>query len=157
MIIYNYLLTVTIPDIYALAEKVDYDANKKELSISLVSNYNLKVGDKIELVHPEKGKVRTTISAVSGNTFTVKDWLYETDKIFVFGREVNDFRVIDYEALSMLGISAIQALAKENEELRKEISGLATQNTKLTTDFNARLSAIELLLKSTDNINQGGK
>jgi len=149
--------TSVIPDIYALAEKVDYDANKKELSVSLVGNYNLKVGDKIELVHPEKGKVRTTISAVSGNTFTVKDWLYETDKIFVFGREVNDFRVIDYEALSMLGISAIQALAKENEELRKEISGLATQNTKLTTDFNARLSAIELLLKSTDNINQGGK
>lgn len=130
--------TSVIPDIYALAEKVNYDASKKELTISLVGDYNLKVGDKIELVHREKGKVRTTISAVSGNSFTVKDWLYETDKIFVFGREVNDFRVIDYDALSMLGISAIQALAKENEALRMK-------NEKME----ARLDAIETALKST--------
>jgi Head domain of trimeric autotransporter adhesin/Chaperone of endosialidase len=135
--------TSVIPDIYALAEKVNYDANKKELTISMcgsppVNNYDLKIGDKIELVHREKGKVRTTISAVSGNSFTVKDWLYATDKIFVFGREVDDFRVVDYEALSMLGISAIQALAKENEALRMK-------NEKME----ARLDRIETALKST--------
>jgi len=129
--------TSVIPDIYALAEKVDYDANKKELSISLISNYDLKVGDKIELVHPEKGKVRTTISAVSGNSFTVKDWLYETDKIFVFGREVDDFRVVDYEALSMLGISAIQALAKQNEVLEQKVKS-----------FENRFERIEALLNN---------
>ena len=120
--------TSIIPDIYALAEKVSYDSNKKELLISLSKSYDLKTGDKIELVHPEKGKVRAVISAVSGNRFTVKDWLYETDQIFVFGREVDDFRVIDYEALSMLGISAIQELVKQNEELKAKIE---KQNTRL--------------------------
>ena len=123
--------TSVIPDIYSLAEKVNYDANKKELTVSLLNNYDLKIGDKIELVHPEKGKVRTTISAVSGNSFTVKDWLYETDKIFVFGREVDDFRVVDYEALSMLGISAIQALAKENEELKNRMNRLENLEKRL--------------------------
>jgi hypothetical protein len=78
---------------------------------------------------------------VSGKTFTVKDWAYSTDKIFVFGREVNDFRSVDYEALSMLGISAIQQLAKENEEMKKE-------NAKQKADFNKRLEGIEATIKS---------
>ena len=134
--------TSVIPDIYAMAEKVDYDENKKELTVSLSIFHDLKIGDKIELVHPEKGKVRATISAVSGNTFTVKDWLYATDKIFVFGREVDDFRVVDYEALSMLGISAIQALAKENEALRLKNDEQKIKNEKME----ARLSNIEARL-----------
>jgi hypothetical protein len=107
-----------IPDIYALAEKIVYDSIKKELTVSLAKSYDLKIGDKIELVHPQKGKIRSTVSAVNGHDFTVKDWYDKADKIFVFGREVDDFRVVDYEALSMLGISAIQALAKENEEMK---------------------------------------
>lgn len=123
--------TAVIPDIYALAEKVSYDADKKELTVSMSKLYDLKIGDKLELVHPKKGKVRTTISAVSGSTFTIKNWLYETDRIFVFGREVNDFLVIDYEALSMLGISAIQALAKENEQLRNRIEKLENLEKRL--------------------------
>ncbi len=142
--------TSVIPDIYALAEKVFYDATNKNLTISLcgtppAKNYNIKIGEKIELVHPEKGKILSEIVAVSGNTFTVKDWQYPTDKIFVFGREVNDFRSVDYEALSMLGISAIQALAKENEEIRKE-------NAKQKEDFNKRLDTIEVTLKSMNQI-----
>ena len=138
--------TSIIPDIYALAEKVNYDANKKELTVSLSKNYDLKIGDKIELVHPEKGKIRTTISAVLGNAFTVKDWLYETDKIFVFGREVNDFRVIDYEALSMLSISAIQQLAKENSELRAK-----SENTE------ARLEKLESLVNQLFSVEVNNK
>ena len=107
------------------------------------------MGDKIELVHPEKGKVRANISDVSGNSFTIKDWLYETDKIFVFGREVDDFRVVDYEALSMLGISAIQALAKENEVLLLKNEEQKIKNEKME----ARLNNIEARLNKL-NIEQ---
>lgn len=110
--------TAVIPDIYALAEKTIYDATNKNLTVSLSKSYEIKIGDKIELVHSEKGKIQAVVASVSGNDFVVKDWLYPTDKIFVFGREVNDFRSVDYEALSMLGISAIQQLAKENEAMK---------------------------------------
>jgi len=128
--------TSVIPDIYALAEKVNYDAGKKELMILLSKSYDLKAGDKIELVHSQKGKVRATISAVSDKSFTVKDWLYETDQIFVFGREVDDFRVVDYEALSMLGISAIQALAKQNEALEQKVKNLESRFENLEALLN---------------------
>jgi Chaperone of endosialidase/Head domain of trimeric autotransporter adhesin len=132
-----------IPDIYALAENVNYDPTDKKLNISMSKDYGLKIGDKIELVHPEKGKIQAEVVEVSGKSFTVKNWEYTTDKIFVFGREVNDFRSVDYEALSMLGISAIQALAKEVEGLKKE-------NIQLKSDFNKRLESIEASLRLTN-------
>jgi hypothetical protein len=132
-----------IPDIYALAENVVYDAQNKKLNVSLSKDYGIKTGDKIELVHPEKGKIQADVVEVLGKSFTVKDWEYATDKIFVFGREVNDFRSVDYEALSMLGISAIQALAKEVEGLKKE-------NIQLKSDFNKRLESIEASLRLTN-------
>jgi hypothetical protein len=133
------LQTSVIPDIYALAESVVYDAQNKKLSISLLKDYEIKIGERIELVHPEKGKIIAEVMAVSGKKFTVKNWEYATDKIFVFGREVNDFRSVDYEALSMLGISAIQQLAKEVEELKKQNANF--QNLK------ERLEAIEASLR----------
>ena len=37
--------------------------------------------------------------------------------IFVYGQEVKGFHTVDYEAISMLNVSATQQLAKENEAL----------------------------------------
>jgi hypothetical protein len=137
----------TIPDIYALAQTVAYNEKNKELTITLSKSYNIKIGDKIELVHPKNGKQVAEVIAVMDNSFTIKDWAHATDKIFVFGREVNDFRNVDYEALSMLGISAIQQLAIEVEDLKKE-------NKKIATNFESRLNALELMLKPTIVVNK---
>jgi Head domain of trimeric autotransporter adhesin/Chaperone of endosialidase len=145
------LQTSVIPDIYSLAESVTYDAATKNLSVTLLKEYNIKIGEKLELVHPEKGKILAEVVVVNGKTFTVKDWNYATDKIFVFGREVNDFRSVDYEALSMLGISAIQELAKEVEELRASKEELRISNYELRASkvkTEARLEAIENILKT---------
>lgn len=129
-------ITSVIPDIYSLAQNVAYDIASKRLSITLARNYGLKTGDKVKLIHPTEGDILAEIDAVEGNIFRVKDWHYSADKIFVYGRQVNDFRVVDYEALSMLGISAIQELAKEVEALKK-------QNKDIKADLTARLEAIE--------------
>lgn len=62
----------------------------------MAKDYELKIGEKVELVHPEKGNIQAEIESVLKNTFTVKEWKYATDKIFVFGREVKDFKNCDY-------------------------------------------------------------
>lgn len=128
--------TSVLPDIYALADNAMYNSASKHLSITMAKNYRLKAGDKVKLIHPTEGDILAEVDAVEGNTFRVKDWYYSADKIFVYAREVNDFRVVDYEALSMLGISAIQELAKEVEALKK-------QNKEIKADLTARLEAIE--------------
>jgi hypothetical protein len=135
-------VTDVVPDIYALAENVVFNEANKTLTCTLAKPYEIKVGEKLQFIHPTAGKLKAEVVEVSGNSFTVKDWQHLTDKIFVYGREVNDFRSIDYEALSMLGISAIQQLAKENEELKKKNDDF---NRKLE-QLSVRLDAIEAQL-----------
>jgi ribosome-binding protein aMBF1 (putative translation factor) len=50
----------------------------------------------------------------------------------VYGREVDDLRSVDYDAIAMLNVSATQELAKKLEEKDAVISALE-----------ARLSALE--------------
>ena len=137
-------MTSIIPDIYALADQVVFEETSKHLTIIMSKNYDIKIGETIEFILEKEGKVQGVVASVSGNSFTVKNWQYPTDKIFVFGREVKDFRSVDYEAISMLGISAIQQLAKENELLLNEIKKLKDDGKELNT----RLGIIEGLLSN---------
>jgi len=137
-------MTSIIPDIYVLADKVVFEATSKHLTVSMSKNYDIKIGETIEFILEKEGKAQGVVALVAGNSFMVKNWQYPTDKIFVFGREVKDFRSVDYEAISMLGISAIQQLAKENELLLNEIKKLKDDGTELNT----RLGIIEGLLSN---------
>jgi hypothetical protein len=61
--------------------------------------------------------------------------LVEGEKIFVYGEEVDDFRVVDYEALSALNISATQALSQQIELLKVENQQLKTENASFKADI----------------------
>ncbi|HEY1055197.1 MAG TPA: tail fiber domain-containing protein, partial [Emticicia sp.] len=150
-------ITDVVPDIYVLARKVVFDETHKTLTCILDKSYNIKTSEKIQLIHPQEGVGKAEVIAVTDSSFTVKDWPPATDKIFVYGREVNDFRSVDYEAISMLGISAIQQLAKENEDIRATAAEMKTKNDELTkkleqlkADFSARLATIESALEITN-------
>ena len=54
------------------------------------------------------------------------------EKAFVYGREVDDLRSVDYDAIAMLNVSATQELAKKLEVKDAVIAALE-----------ARLSALE--------------
>ncbi len=47
--------------------------------------------------------------------------------VFVFGRQVDDFHSVDYEAISMLNVSATQELAKQMEALQSKNEALEVQ------------------------------
>ena len=73
------------------------------------------------------------------NAATVNNFSFTTDKpenkYFVYGKQVNDFRAVDYEAISMLNVSATQ-------ELTKRIEKLEAENTALKTTV-AQVSAVQ--------------
>jgi hypothetical protein len=76
--------------------------------------------------------------------------------VFVYGREVKDFRSVDYDAIAMLNVSATQELARkletvqaENAALRRELAEQAKHaaaQADADAAQNARLLALEKLL-----------
>ena len=79
------------------------------------------------------------------------------DKIFVYGREVKDFRTVDYEAIAMLNVSATQELARKLEAKDAEVLALQKENAALKAALaanaaqdqaqDAKLAALAALLE----------
>ncbi|BDS14623.1 tail fiber domain-containing protein [Aureispira anguillae] len=94
---------------------------------------DLKVGALIELMVTENDQERVetvAVIAVEKKRFQINKKL-NYDQAFVYGRVVNDFHVVDYDALTTLNISATQALLKRIEVLEAENAQLKTQQQEL--------------------------
>lgn len=103
-----------VPDIFKLANIING-------VVQLVAD--VKEGDTIKLI-AQTGELKVKVISVNEENFTIDKPINE--ECFIYGKEVDDFVVVDYDALSMLNISATQEiikrlelLEKENEELRK--------------------------------------
>lgn len=108
-------LTDCIPDIYQLS-KIENDF------ISL-PNHTLKVGEKVKLIFDTTQEL-VEVKEVNEKGFKIVNRKSEilNQQVFVYGREVSDFRSVDYEALAMLNISATQALLKRLNEAESRIN-----------------------------------
>jgi hypothetical protein len=114
-----------IPNIYLLSSSCKVNETDKTLTITLDKAHELIVGDLVKLIDEQNKELENEVVAIiDANSFTVKDWETTTEKIFVFGKQVDDFRTVDYNQVSMLGISAIQALNSKVETLETEVSTL---------------------------------
>ena len=65
----------------------------------------------------------------------------DADTVFVYGREVKDFRTVDYEAIAMLNVSATQELHRRLEAQASEIATLKTQLAQLG-DLQEKVAAL---------------
>ncbi|MBK8036912.1 MAG: hypothetical protein IPK22_07210 [Verrucomicrobiaceae bacterium] len=109
-----------IPDIYQAAA---VENGWVMLATDLQPGDRVKLlGDKDEAVHEilevEKERFRPAALPAGG-------------KVFVYGREVNDLRRVDYDAISMLNVSATQELAKKLAAKDAEIARLAAENVEM--------------------------
>ncbi len=131
-------MTDVVPDIYQLAEI-------KDGYITLTNT--LKVGDKVKLIFGERTEL-VSVTAADVKGFKVN--LPDQGKVFVYGREVNDFHTVDYEALSMLNISATQELVKMINHQSEAINALQTANASLKGDVELIKSALHLNTTATE-------
>jgi len=81
--------------------------------------FDCKVGDKVKLIYP--GNDEEIVNVVEVNEDNVKVASDRTSDVVVYGKEVDDYKTVDYDALAMLNISATQELHKIIKELKKEI------------------------------------
>ena len=124
--------TNCIPDIYLLA---DCNAGKIEIK------NNLKVGERIRLIFEDKEEIASVISRGANSIQTNLDL---SGKVFVYGRQVDDFRTVDYQAVAMLNVSATQALLRRIEALEKENQALK----EINENMNALKSEVDVLQKN---------
>ncbi len=103
-----------IPDIYKTA-------TIKDGWVQLGTD--LKPGESVKLISDAGQGIYRVLEVRKGGFRT--DFKAQTDKVFVFGRQVDDFRNVDYEALTTLNISATQELAKRLEKVEARETHLA--------------------------------
>jgi|SRR5665213_1493853 len=120
--------TGEVPDIYKLA-------TIKDGWIQLVTD--LKVGDRVKLIG-EKEQGIYTVLAVGDGAFRTA-FKPDAKKVFVYGRQVKDFRSVDYEAIAMLDVSATQELARKLDTQQAENANLQSQ----VTDLRSQLASLQ--------------
>lgn len=125
--------TDVVPDIY-----------RKGMSVGgwIQCETDLSVGEQVRIIGDE-GPALHEVVETGEDRFRVTEALPDGE-VFVYGRRVDDFRVVDYEAIAMLNVSATQELARENEALKKRLAELEAKERAR----DAKLVAIEALLKS---------
>jgi hypothetical protein len=132
-----------VPDIYK-------NAAVKQGWVMLATD--LKVGERVRLVSPG-GESLEEVLEVRGDAFRTSLKSAE-EKTFVYGREVSDFRAVDYTAVSMLNVSATQQLKREKDaeiqELARQLKTVRDENAALRRElavkdesFEERLIALE--------------
>jgi hypothetical protein len=121
-----------IPDIYLLADSVKSE-KPNVYRIHLVKAHGLNDGDTVRLITPENPSIAATVAVVDDKTFTVTTKQPLGDKIFVYGKECLDLEGVDYDAISMLNVSATQELAKKVENLEQENSELRNESKRLSS------------------------
>ncbi|MFN8239090.1 MAG: tail fiber domain-containing protein [Chitinophagales bacterium] len=122
-----------VPDIFALYP-IRYNENLATVSID--KSFGLKVGDKIRLINELNAKIDVQVISVADGAFSfvIPDNINrDSANIFVYGREVHDKALVDYDGLTTLNISATQELAKQLETAKAEIELLKKQNEALKT------------------------
>jgi len=120
-----------IPDVYQKAA-VTKSGNGYLLTFS--QSHNLGKNEKRLKVFVGNGMVvekYDIISVPSDHEILVHATAIKGTEVFVFGGEVNDFRVVDYDGLSTLNISATQELAKQADKQQQKIDELTDKVSQL--------------------------
>ncbi len=130
--------TNCIPDIYEVSK-----IEKGKIKLKT----DLKQGERVKLIFKEETIIATVVEV--NKSFFIIDQDKSGD-VFVYGREVSDFRTVDYEAIAMLNVSATQELFRmlgktmdDNKQLHKRISFLEQTNKDALNDITKLKASIE--------------
>jgi hypothetical protein len=117
-----------VPDVYALATSLVQ--NDGTMLLTMAKPHGLKDGDKVRWIDDKGAVMQSEVSKVDSDVAFEVKFDGHVNQVFVYGKEVNDFRVVDYEAISMLNVSATQELAKRLEKLESRETHLAELEQK---------------------------
>lgn len=152
--VYPQAVSVTsdfIPSVYELSEKVTH--SNGTLAIRTEGEHGFEAGDFVRIVVEDKILETEVLKTKGKHQFTVgADQAHA--KVFVYGKKVDDFHTVDYEAISMLNVSATQELIRQVEEQQSEIDVLKAENQKLKAQL-TKIDQLEAKLNLLLNVDNG--
>ena len=110
-------------------------------------------GELVKLYAQGKKEFILRIEEVSNSqSFSVKGWSESLDNIFIYGKQVKDFRAIDFDQITALSVGAIQELSQQVEKLTRENESL---QKRISNEVQKQQSEIEKrLLKLESKLNK---
>lgn len=130
----NKQFTEVVPDIYQTATM------DEKGWVNLATD--LKVGEKVKILFAESEEVLEVLETnPKGFRVSPTADCQLLTVIFIYGRQVDDFHTVDYDAISMLNVSATQQLAKENEELKR----IAEEQERQIEELEERMARLRVL------------
>jgi hypothetical protein len=116
-----------IPNVYELTQMENGKAN-------IVTE--LEEGDKVKLFINDSEETIAKVVSKTNNSVSLD--LEYTGKAFIYGKEVDDFKIVDYEAIAMLNVSATQELyslilnlQQENADVKAELGRIDDLSSEL--------------------------
>ena len=142
-------ITEIIPDFYKNLENISWNETtednktKYKMSSELSDVFNIKYEFLVRDSEDKRFK-HFKIFGNNDNTFTFeKKWKY----VFCYGKEVDDFNIIDKNQIFALHHSAIQELDKTIETEKKKTSQLESKVTELQNENSQLKSQMEIILQ----------
>jgi trimeric autotransporter adhesin len=121
-----------IPNVYEMSTAATYDENSGLLRVTTAKAHEFAAGDWIRIVETDQLEEVTVQQVIDAHTFAIER--AAADRIFVYGKRVDDFLSVSYESVSMLNVSATQELARRVSALEADNATLRASNAVLQQD-----------------------
>jgi len=148
--------TQALPNVYEKATKLSYAAG--QLTVTTAKAHELPTqGGRMRFYTPTNESLDVDVTVVDAHTVRFASAQAYASGLFVYGKYVDDFRSVDYDALTTLNVSATQELARQVAELKaenatlkanaesikNELQTVKVQATATLETFEARLRRLE--------------
>ncbi len=131
-----------VPDIFSLSEQTAFQTGR--LTIRMAREHQLAAGDMVRFILEDASeKDVTVLDTPDLNSFSVAWTEKAPEKIFVYGKEVDDVQQVDYDQVHNLAISSIQELSRRLDALKAENAGLKSDLKAAVDGFEHRLRTLE--------------
>ena len=130
-----------VPTIYSRPAATRFDASNHTLAVTMTNAHTLKAGEIVRLV-TDKEQLDLKVMSVPSPTEFVVGLTNAPGRLFVYGKQVDDFLSVDYNRVFSTGIGAIQELSRQVERQAAALQASEAHVAELQHAV-ARLGALE--------------
>jgi hypothetical protein len=135
-----------IPNIFAPAFSSEYRAAQRSVKIELNKEHCLRKGETV-VIYIGKERKETEVMAIPSPTSFEVGSESPLEKVFVYGKKVDDFRSVDYDRLFSTGLAAIQELSRQVDSLKASQARIAELEIKA-----ARAESLEVRVAQLEKL-----